>query len=95
MERDEIGREAVAHWQDKFSKFWPTAKGPTVPEVEMYIAGHISGRHAQNELMAALADEHEKMHRALTLIAGPMRPDGTFNLDRQACADLARQALEV
>lgn len=34
-----------------------------------------------------------RMREALELIAAPMRPDGTWNRDRQACAELARGAL--
>jgi hypothetical protein len=34
-----------------------------------------------------------KMRQALTLIATPMRPDGTWNRDRDACRQLAEEAL--
>jgi hypothetical protein len=32
---------------------------------------------------------------ALELIATPMRPDGTWNRDREACRQLARRALDA
>ncbi|MFA5898081.1 MAG: hypothetical protein WC829_03090 [Hyphomicrobium sp.] len=32
-------------------------------------------------------------HGALELIASPMRPDGTWNRDREACRDLAAKTL--
>ena len=34
-----------------------------------------------------------RLRDALTLIAAPMRPDGTWNRDRATCAKLARAAL--
>lgn len=34
-----------------------------------------------------------EMRRALELIAAPMRPDGTWNRDREACRELAAEAL--
>jgi endonuclease YncB( thermonuclease family) len=36
----------------------------------------------------------ERHSIALALIATPPRPDGTWNRDRQACYELAREALE-
>lgn len=33
------------------------------------------------------------MREALELIAAPMRPDGTWNRDREACRELAAEAL--
>lgn len=35
------------------------------------------------------------MREALELIAAPMRPDGTWNRDREACRELAAEALEL
>lgn len=37
--------------------------------------------------------ENARLREALELIAAPMRPDGSWNRDRQACAELARGAL--
>ena len=34
-----------------------------------------------------------EMRAALELIAAPMRPDGTWNRDREACRELAAEAL--
>ena len=34
-----------------------------------------------------------KARNALELIAAPMRPDGTWNRDREACRELAAEAL--
>lgn len=34
-----------------------------------------------------------EMHAALELIATPQRPDGTWNRDREACRELAAEAL--
>jgi hypothetical protein len=35
-----------------------------------------------------------KWETALVLIATPMRPDGTWNRDREACRQLAQDALD-
>ena len=48
----------------------------------------------QAQLDAALL-EVAKMHDALSLIATPMRPDGTWNRDRAACQELAIEALDT
>lgn len=37
----------------------------------------------------------DRMCEALELIATPMRPDGTWNRDREACRDLARKTLDA
>jgi hypothetical protein len=42
----------------------------------------------------ALFTENRRLRAALELIATPPRPDGTWNRDRQACYELAREALE-
>ena len=42
----------------------------------------------------ALRLRHESARAALALIATPPRPDGTWNRDRQACYELAKQELE-
>jgi hypothetical protein len=38
--------------------------------------------------------EVDRLRTALELIAAPIRPDGTYNRDRTACANLAREALQ-
>lgn len=40
-----------------------------------------------------LIDANSRMRLALELIAAPMRPDGTWNRDREACRQLAAEAL--
>lgn len=47
--------------------------------------------HSEN---VRLFFENERLREALSLIASSMRPDGTWNRDRQACMELAREALE-
>jgi hypothetical protein len=37
--------------------------------------------------------EIEKLRETLELIARPKRPDGTYNRSREACEQLAREAL--
>lgn len=39
--------------------------------------------------------EAAKYRAALELIAAPKRPDGTYNRDREACEQLARDALNA
>ena len=34
-----VRQAAVAHWQDKLAKFFPTSKGPTTTELLMFEAG--------------------------------------------------------
>lgn len=41
-----------------------------------------------------LKEQNIRMREALELIATPVRPDGTYNRDRQACEELAREALK-
>lgn len=41
--------EAVAYWQDSLAKFFPTAKGPTNVEIDMFIAGAEKARKAERE----------------------------------------------
>lgn len=38
---------------------------------------------------------YAEMRAALELIAAPMRPDGTWNRDREACRELAARVLEL
>lgn len=38
-------------------------------------------------------DRVARLETALEKIAAPRRPDGTYNLDREACEKLAREAL--
>ena len=41
-----------------------------------------------------LLEENARLREALQLIATPKRPDGTYNRSRDACEQLARDALE-
>lgn len=41
-----------------------------------------------------LLEENARLREALELIAMPKRPDGTYNRSREACEQLAREALE-
>ncbi len=41
-----------------------------------------------------LGSENARLRVALELISAPMRPDGTYNRDRYACALIARDALK-
>jgi hypothetical protein len=43
---------------------------------------------------ARVSEQTARLRAALALIATPPRPDGTWNRDRQACYELAREALE-
>lgn len=36
----------------------------------------------------------QKLYAALVLIATPQRPDGTWNRDREACRQIAEEALK-
>lgn len=50
-----------------------------------------------NEVSEVMLDAIERIARlesALSLIAAPMRPDGTWNRDREACRHVAEQALK-
>ena len=42
----------------------------------------------------ALRAQVEQYRAALELIASPMRPDGTWNRDRAACQQIAREAID-
>lgn len=48
----------------------------------------------QREGLKELAAENERLRGVLTLIAAPMRPDGTWNRCREACRQLAVEALQ-
>ena len=41
----------------------------------------------------ALVVEVTRLRAALEIIAAPMRPDGTWNRDREACRELAERVL--
>lgn len=71
------------------------------------VAAHGETKKARDEArdelikMARIADGYaelsiksEDRRTALELIASPMRPDGTWNRDREACRQLAVEALK-
>lgn len=37
---EELKYKAIAYWQDRLGKFFPTSKGPTNVEIEMFEAGY-------------------------------------------------------
>ena len=49
---------------------------------------------SESDEMEELLECALKFERALSLIATPMRPDGTWNRDREACRQLAQDALD-
>lgn len=49
-----IDEKAVAYWQDRLGKFFPTAKGPSGVEIDMYRAGYAAGSAENSHLRAAL-----------------------------------------
>lgn len=55
----------------------------------------IYGSRADVDLIVESVNENARLREALELIAAPMRPDGSWNRDRQACAELARGVLKV
>jgi hypothetical protein len=42
-EETEPEQAAIAYWQDKLAKFFPTSKGPTSVEINMFVAGFKAG----------------------------------------------------
>lgn len=44
--------------------------------------------------VASVSEENIRLREALELIAMPKRPDGTYNRSREACEQLAKEALE-
>lgn len=57
-------------------------------------AGHLSRIDGLKTRVEGLAAENERLRSALSLIASPMRTDGTWNRDREACMELAESALK-
>lgn len=60
----------------------------------------VSGHHTcgllnpEEALILALA-RAEELEDALRQIAAPKRPDGTYNLSREACEQIARETLQT
>ena len=76
---DECRRNVLAYGWDRRR----TMPGVTAPELEAYREGVASAQQRLSTLEAAL-------HK----IAVPQRPDGTYNLSREACEQIAREALD-
>jgi len=47
------------------------------------------------ETITRLVKTNNRMYEALTLIAVSIRPDGTYNRDRKACQELAKEVLSI
>lgn len=52
-----------------------------------------TGHNRYSNTLSQGADEIERLRAALEIIASPMRPDGTWNRDREACQQLAEKVL--
>ena len=52
-------------------------------------------RAKKSDALIAAVDHIARLRAALELIAVPMRPDGSYNRDREACGILARAALNT
>lgn len=93
----DIEHKAISYWQDKLAKFFPKSKGPTNTEIDMFRAGYIQAEAELRDMQAYIeysVERHLKLCEVLQLIATPQRPDGTWNRDRKACMELARDALK-
>lgn len=53
-----------------------------------------SGRLMVFDALEVVEAENKRLRQALELIASPRRPDGTWNRDREACRQLAADALQ-
>lgn len=65
------------------------------PEISPFTLDHDkviyqAGAYSMYEILSA---ENEKLKEALSLIANPKRPDGTYNRCREACEQVAKEAL--
>ena len=57
------------------------------------ITWEIEEQERKGKIYASMQDDVARYRQALALIASPMRPDGTFNRDRESCRQLAQEAL--
>lgn len=87
--------DAMTDWKEEYDKlknsyeFLKEQHEKTLLAIAMRENEFISNREAD------VLGENDRLREALELIAAPMRPDGTWNRDRQACAELARGVLKV
>lgn len=64
-------------------------------ELHLWPMGSVEWECAAEERIAKLEIQLAEAESALALIAAPMRPDGTWNRDREACRVLAAETLEA
>lgn len=62
-------------------------------ENRLFSVSHLQERIAE-ALTAVECETNNKYREALELIAAPKRTDGTYNRSREACEQLAREALD-
>ena len=75
---------------------WTHTCYPKVAELKAKLAEAEAERDRlakENEGLRAKLEKHEEIWAALGLIAAPARADGTYNRSREACEQLAVQAL--
>ena len=62
-------------------------------DVDDAISAVLSRVNARVDAPSALIARCEELEGVLRRIAAPRRPDGTYNLSREACEQIAREAL--
>lgn len=62
--------------------------------IQAVASAFVVGRNARVDERSALIARCEELEGALRQIATPKRPDGTYNLSREACQEIAREALD-
>lgn len=77
IEKTQDERDAVAYWQNSLAKFFPTSKGPTSSEVDMFISGR-KGMVPASEVERSKIDSYGS-----GVIAGEIT-------ERERCAEIAR-----
>lgn len=85
------------NWFDEFRKAYEDAPSQNnegwVPDRAGFKAGFSSAWRILEAETAALKSEVERLKEALELISTPKRADGTYNRSREACEQIAREAL--
>jgi len=79
------------------NKFWPASDFEALRAELKYQTDNSANLQASIEVLHGRIRELEaeiaSLRAALELIACPMRPDGTWNRDREACRQLAEKVL--
>lgn len=75
----------MSHWGEKMKLQTP---------IELHVQWLKDQLNATEMVLFKIQDENARLREALQLIATPKRPDGTYNRSREACEQLARDALE-